>query len=328
MAMDAGPIKEAALSLGFDLVGICRALPPASFDEFRNWLDKGYAGTMSYLGRSLLLRSDPQTLLPGARSVIAVGCYYDQPNPPQHGMPRIARYALGRDYHKVLRSKLRALERALREMLPTARARICVDSAPILEREYAQRAGLGWYGKNTCLINSPRGSWFVIGLLLTTADLAPDAPALGGCGTCTRCVDACPTGCIVFEDGRWQINAERCISYLTIEHRGPFSPGQERMIGPWTFGCDVCQEVCPFNEPRPGQPLRAPQARLSDFLMRRHWPSLRELAVIQEPEWDRLTRGSPVRRAGLDGLRRNAIANLKNAEASDAPSTPSPDERG
>jgi epoxyqueuosine reductase len=322
MAIDPNPIKAAAIRLGFDLVGVCGAEPPSSLTIFRRWLDKGYAGTMAYLWRSLGLRADPQRLLPGARSAIAVGCFYDQPNPPERGMPRIARYALGRDYHKVLRPRLRALERELVATFPSARSRICVDSAPILEREYAQRAGLGWYGKNTCLINSRRGSWFVIGLLLTTVELEPDEPARGGCGSCTRCVEACPTGCIVFEDGRWQINAERCISYLTIEHRGPFSPDQERLIGPWTFGCDVCQEVCPFNEIRPNQPLRAPQARLADFRRKRSWPSLRQLAVIQEPEWDLLTRGSPVRRAGFEGLRRNARANLDNAAAASISSAP------
>jgi epoxyqueuosine reductase len=243
-------------------------------------------------------------------------------------MPRIARYALGRDYHKVLRPKLRALERELIAMFPSVRSRICVDSAPILEREYAQRAGLGWYGKNTCLINSYRGSWFVIGLVLTTAEFVPDEPARGGCGSCTRCVESCPTGCIVFEDGRWQINAERCISYLTIEHRGAFSAEQERLIGPWTFGCDVCQEVCPFNESRAHQPLRAPQAQLADFRQKRSWPSLRRLAVIQEPEWDLLTRGSPVRRTGLEGLRRNARANLDNAAVAPLSSARTPHERG
>jgi epoxyqueuosine reductase len=308
-------VKAKAHELGFDLAGVSDAAPPESLSFFEDWLAKGYHGTMGYLARSVSLRASVQSLLPGCRSVIAVGLNYHQPNPPVAAQPRIAAYALGRDYHKVLRGKLRKLDRWLATLALDHLGRVCVDSAPILEREFARRAGLGWFGKNTMLIDSRRGSWFVIGLLLTTLPLEPDQPATGGCGTCLLCVDACPTGCIVFEDGRWQIDARRCVSYLTIEHKGPIDPALEPGIGDWTFGCDVCQEVCPFNQPRHHHPERATVTTVTDFLALRRWPSLEELAVIQPDEWNALTRGSPVRRSGLQGLRRNATLNLRQQKA-------------
>lgn len=269
---------------------------------------------MDYLPRSIELRATLESILPGARSVIGVALNYNQPNPRVPGQPLIARYALGRDYHKVLRARLAQLGRRLDELTPDARHRPCVDSAPVLEREWANRSGLGWFGKNTMLINSRRGSWFFLGLLLTTLELEPDEPAVGGCGTCRACIDACPTGAIVFEADRWQVDARRCISYLTIEHRGEIDSSLQPLIGDWTFGCDVCQEVCPFNQPRETQPERATVSDTPDFLNRREWPSLRTLAEIDYETWDTLTQGSPVRRAGHEGIKRNARINLENQE--------------
>lgn len=289
--------------MGFDLVGICDPAPPWSISHFLSWLEAGFAGTMNYLPRSVPIRSDPAHLLPEVRSIVAVGLNYFQPLANDPGYPKIARYALGRDYHKVLKSKLRKLSTSL-----GGRTKICVDSAPILEREYAQRAGLGWYGKNTCLINTERGSWFFIGLLLTDLELERDTPAAGGCGTCKACIDACPTGAIVQLDGRWQVDSRRCISYLTIEHRGEID---SELVDDWTFGCDVCQEVCPFNKPRPHHSLRATETSEPDFLARRSWPPLSELAEISREDWDRLTAGSAVRRAGWEGLKRNAEIGLR-----------------
>jgi epoxyqueuosine reductase len=303
-----GKVKELALDQGFTTVGIAAMQPAPHLPEYERWLDRGFHGTMSYLESQLPLRSDPRSLLAGARSIVAVSLNYYQAHPPKGGVPRIARYALGRDYHRVLRSNLKRLARAMAELAPHAEFRACVDSAPIFERDYAHLAGLGWFGKNTMLIDSKRGSWFFIGLLLTTLELTPDTPSEGGCGSCRACIDACPTGAIIFEDGRWQVNSSRCISYATIEHRGPI----ELDTAGWTFGCDVCQEVCPFNQPRESQPFRATETEVADFRALREWPSLRQLAQIDEPEWDRLTTGSAVRRAGLAGLRRNALANLKN----------------
>ncbi len=303
-----------ALALGFELAGVCSGTPPETIEHYRQWIGRGHHASMGYLARSVDLRSSLDSILPGTQSVIAVGLFYNQAVHRSPGDPRIARYALGRDYHKVLRGKLRQLERFLLQSVPDAQCRACVDSAPVLEREYAQRAGLGWFGKNTCLIDSHRGSWFVIGLLLTTVPLTPSSAAMGGCGTCRRCVDACPTGAIVLEDGRWQIDSRRCVSYLTIEHKGAIAEQYEAGIGDWTFGCDVCQEVCPFNGARPSQPQRSPQTTEPDFLAVRAWPHLEELRNWSEKEWDLGTQGSPVRRAGYKGLRRNATINLRNRD--------------
>ena len=243
-------IRKKAIDLGFDSVGFCSADPPETLKQFDKWIEKGRHGTMAYLARNRQLRADPRGMLPEAKSVVAVTMNYNQPNPHAPGMPHIARYALGRDYHKVVRQRLRKLAAFIEATHVGAKTRVCVDSAPVLEREYANRAGLGWYGKNTMLIDSKRGSWFFIGIILTSLELQPDKRAVGGCGTCTACIDACPTGAIIMDDDRWQVNATRCISYLTIEHKGDISPELEGKIGTGTFGCDVCQEVCPFNGPR------------------------------------------------------------------------------
>lgn len=304
-------VKAEALRLGFDAVGVCEATPALHHGALLEWVRDGMHGTMAYMERHALLRADPGTLLAGARSIVAVAQHYSGPVVAVPGSPRIAAYAQGRDYHKVLRGRLRRLGRWIEEREPEERWRACVDSAPILEREFAQRAGLGWFGKNTCLIDSRRGSRFVLGLLLTSVPLAPDAPSIGGCGRCTACIDACPTGAIVPRDGRWAVDARRCISYLTIEHRGPLQDATA--LGDWTFGCDVCQDVCPFNEARDSQPDRAPLATDPDLQAGRAWPTLEQLAQISEGEWDELTRGSAVRRAQWLGLRRNAQANLDNA---------------
>lgn len=310
-------IRQAANSLGFELVGVCSANPPQSIGQLEKWLADGMHGEMEYMETSFLLRSNLNSILPGVKSVISVGLQYYQPNETEVDQPRIARYALGRDYHKVMRGKLKQLSLTLSEDYPDHNWRPCVDSAPILEREYANRAGLGWFGKNTCLINSKRGSWFLIGSLLTTAQLDHDDPAIGGCGNCRACIDACPTGAIVQKEDRWQVDARRCISYLTIEKRGDFSKEEAAMIGDWTFGCDICQEVCPFNQPRESQPLRSNQTAEPDFLRHKSFPSLINLLELSKDQWDHMTQGSPLRRAGFDGLKRNARANLANQVKSD-----------
>ena len=307
-------LGEAARELGFDLFGTCRADPPESLSALRLWLDEGFAGTMGYMERSFEMRSDLRSLLPEVQSVIAVGMNCKQTNVPVPGRPRIATYALGRDYHKTIRSKLKRLARTVSDMSPGAVSRACVDSAPILEREYGQRAGLGWFGKNTCLINSHRGSFFMIGVVLTSVELEPSRPSAGGCGTCSKCIEACPTGAIVPNDGRWQIDARRCVSYLTIEHRGSIDPELATQMGDCTFGFDLCQDVCPFNEARPSQPLRGQPTRDPDFLDHKEFPSLLELTEMSQERWDVLTTGSALRRAGFQGIKRNARINLENAQ--------------
>lgn len=301
-------LAERLADEGIELWGICAAEPPSHHAEYGAWLDRGFHGEMSYLREHLELKTHPENLLPGVKSIIAVALNYNQE--PRLD-PRIARYALGRDYHKVLRGKLSRVAAGLH-----GEHRICVDSAPLMERDFAQQAGIGWFGKNTMIINSVRGSWFVLGFLLTTEQLEPSQPAVGGCGTCRRCIDACPTGAIVFEDDRWQVDARRCISYLTIEHKGEFTAEQREMVGGWTFGCDICQEVCPFNQARESQPLRATLTLEPDFRAR-DWPNLERLAIVDDEAWDRLTQGSPVRRAGRKGLARNVAANLANRDQID-----------
>jgi epoxyqueuosine reductase len=305
-------VKALALAEGFDLAGVCRVQVPPHLEQYREWLAKGRHGEMEYLRSHLPLKEDPERLLPGARSIIAAALNYNQEQSHVPGQPRIARYALGRDYHKVIRRMLVRLAKGLQTEHPEAQFRACVDSAPIMERDFAQLAGLGWFGKNTMLINSRRGSWFFIGLLLTTLDIEPDEPAVGGCGVCTRCIEACPTGAIVHEDGRWQVDARRCVSYLTIEHRSQIPDDLEEGIGDWTFGCDVCQEVCPFNQPRPSQPERARETTISAFREGRRWPDLVQLAQVEEAPWRELARGSAVSRAPASQIRRNATINLRN----------------
>ncbi len=305
-------ILEQTQLLGFTLTGICSAEPPESFNMYQNWLSNNFHGSMDYMENSVPLRKNPDSILPDARSAIVVTLNYYQNNIHTKGMPRIAKYALGRDYHKVIKSKLKKLSKNLQEKYPEATFRPCVDSAPILEREYAKRAGIGWYGKNTCLINSQRGSWFFIGILLTNLEIETDKTAIGGCGTCKKCIEACPTGAIVNNNGTWQVNAAKCISYLTIEHKGEISGNLKPLIGSWTVGCDVCQHVCPFNNIRENQPLRSALTTEPDFLNKRSWPSLQEIMQLSYEEWDTLTQGSPVRRVGFEGLKRNAKINLDN----------------
>lgn len=304
-------LKAEARRLGFSNCGVAPASSAVHWDFYRQWLDEGFGASMAYLEQQAELKRTSESVLPGVRSVIAVTLNYNQPFEHAVGAAKIARYAQGRDYHKVIRGRLRRLAEWVEANHSNAVCRPCVDSAPIFEREYAHLAGLGWFGKNTMLIDSRAGSWFFLGLLLTTAELEADLPSDGGCGTCQRCIEACPTGAIVHQNGRWQVDSRRCISYLTIEHKGVFTPEQRESVGDWTFGCDVCQEVCPFNQPRASQPDRAPVTQVEDF-RRRTWPDLAGLANLPRDEWDELTQGSAIRRTGLDGLRRNAQANLAN----------------
>lgn len=312
-------IQLRSAELGFDLCGITTADPPASINAYRQWVGKGFHGTMDYLAHSIDLRANVQSVLPGAQSIIALGMNYAQERPDTPGDVKIARYALGKDYHKVIRKRLKRLATSLAESDPDAHFRGAVDSAPLLERDLAQRAGLGWFGKNTCLINSHRGSFFFIAILLTTARLEPDRPAAGSCGSCRACIDACPTGALVFEDNRWQLDARRCISYLTIEHRGEIDPSLQASLGEWTFGCDICQDVCPFNQPRPHQPLRAAFTSIQEFRAHRARLGLQKAAQLSPEDWDAWSQGSAVRRATHSGFKRNATHNLENQDRTSPP---------
>jgi epoxyqueuosine reductase len=295
-------IKDYARALGFELVGIAPAQPPPHAESFLHWLAQGYAGAMEYLERTAHLRINPAELLPDARSAVVVGLNYAPAELPETDY-RIARYALGDDYHQVIRAKLETLLSAIQAVAPEAQGRICVDSAPVLERDLAWLAGLGWYGKNTCLINTHRGSYFFLGVLLLTLELEYDTPAEGGCGTCRLCLDACPTGALTEP---YTLDARKCISYLTIELRDSIPESYRAPMGEWLFGCDICQEVCPFNRPRAHQPLRA-QPTQEPRLKPRPLPRLHDILTMDESQFADRFRSSAIKRAKWRGLIRNAL---------------------
>jgi epoxyqueuosine reductase len=302
-------IKRQALELGFDLCGVA---PVESFPELaflREWLDRGYAATMGWMARSADRRADVRAVVPGARSVIVTATLYNVDRPYSDDVPagvaRISRYAWGDDYHDVLKRRLdRLLEWMRRESAEAFEARAYVDTGPVQERVYAQYAGLGWIGKNTCLINPELGSWLFLSVIVTTLALEADAQGLERCGSCTRCLDACPTGALV-EAG--VLDSNRCLSYLTIEHRGPVPDEHHAAIGAHVYGCDICQEVCPFNQPAPASSDPAWQPRAGLDL-----PALADLRQRSDEDWRVLLRGSPMKRAKVDGLRRNIDIALHN----------------
>jgi epoxyqueuosine reductase len=266
---------------------------------------------MAWLPRSAEKRADVRNVLPGARSVIVTGTLYNTRRPYSSELPpetaRISRYAWGDDYHDVLKRRLDALLEWMRSVSPEPfEARAYVDTGPVQERVYAQYAGLGWIGKNTCLINPEIGSWLFLAEIVCTLGLEPDVQGLEQCGSCTRCLEACPTGALV-EPG--VLDSNRCISYLTIEARGPLPVEHLEAIGTHVYGCDVCQEVCPYNRPAPASqdPHWQPRAGLD-------LPRLADLAARSDDELLVLLRRSPMKRPKIEGLRRNLTVALANAQ--------------
>jgi epoxyqueuosine reductase len=300
-------VERIAHECGFELAGIAPAGALEDFARYRAWIERGMAGEMHYLeGRRAELRRDPAQLLEGARSVICVGKLYHAAQPLPPGGPKVSRYAQGRDYHDVLREGLERMAQRLRAIEPFD-YKICVDTAPLLERSLARLAGLGWIGKNTCLIHEPLGSWFFLGEMITTLDLEPCSPPPDRCGSCTRCITACPTQAIVPaqaivpDGGQWTIDSRRCISYLTIELHGPIPAEHHAGMGDHVFGCDICQEVCPWNS-------AAPVTTEPDFVPRA-LPPLEELAHMSEEEFREISRGTALARPKYAGFMRNvAIA--------------------
>ncbi len=254
-------LKQHALSLGFDLAGTCPAVQPAAWQSFRDWLDAGFSGQMSYLVRHAEARRDPQSILPRARSVLVLAVNYRTVTPiaAGPGQGSVSRYAWGSDYHKTIRERLRSLGQLHRRLTPNERSRGVVDTAPLLEREFARLAGLGWIGKNTLLINRQHGSWLFLAALLTTAELTYDQPCeTERCHNCRACLDACPTGALVEP---YRLDARRCISYLSMEHTGDIAPELRQAFGSRLFGCDACQEACPHNKSTPCSSAPAFQPR-------------------------------------------------------------------
>lgn len=243
-------VKAAATAAGFELCGICRPGPIPHGDYLRQWLASGRAGTMHYLHNHVESRVDLTSWLPWARSLVVVGLNYRQkPPPPPPGddrrRGRVAMYAWGEDYHAIVREKLERVAKDLPDRLGDKfHHRICVDTAAIVERELAMAAGVGWIGKNTMAIHPRLGSFYFLGVMATDLDIAPDDPMVDHCGTCTRCLDACPTDAF---PAPYEMDARRCISYLTIEHREAIDPELAGKLGDWVYGCDDCQTVCPYN---------------------------------------------------------------------------------
>ena len=308
-------IKEEARRLGFELVGISAVKPAPHEQSFAQWLREGFAGELDYMKRTEPLRRDPHTLVPWAVSIISVGMNYytsfSRPEPSGEAKGWISRYAWGDDYHELMKRKLELLLARLRQVHDgPLEGRAFVDSGPVLERDFAGVAGLGWIGKNTHLISPKKGSWFFLGELFLNLPLAYDRPLRDRCGKCDLCLKACPTGAFV---GPYLLDARRCISYLTIELKGWMPRHLRPLVGNHVFGCDICQEVCPYNvkaeatdeaayRPRPGL----------------HAPELIPLLSLDEAEFRRRFRGSPVGRAKRRGFLRNvavALGNSKSAEA-------------
>ncbi len=311
--MTAGDIRGLARECGFELAGVARAAPVPEAEWYRKWVAAGYAGEMRYLtDYRAALREDPRRLLASARSVVCCGRLYQTPWPwstrfsdAERGW--ISRYAWGGDYHDEMRSGLDRLEARIRERAGTEmEAKICVDTAPLLERSYARMAGLGWIGKNTCLIHQGMGSWFFLGEILISLEIAPDSPPPDRCGTCTRCIDACPTAAIVPAPSGYTVDSRRCISYFTIELRGSIPEEHRAAMGANIFGCDICQDVCPWNR-------RAPSTENPAYQPRAFAPPLERLAEIGPEEFRRMFRATPVSRARYSGFLRNVAVAMGNS---------------
>jgi epoxyqueuosine reductase len=318
MSLTSSSVKDRARAIGFDLCGVSTAVRHPRLARLAAWIADGRAGDMTYLARSLEEREDPRRVLASAESVVSVAAVYKVPEsdvdaPPDgrsDGLVSAARYARGDDYHDVLKGRLRELVAWMAtEAGPGFEAFSCIDNGPVQERVFAEQAGLGWIGKNTCLINPQIGSWMVLGEVIVSAALEPDRPGLDQCGSCTRCLDACPTGAL---PAPYVLDATRCLSYLTIEQRGPVDPALRPFIRDQFFGCDICQEVCPWNR-------RAAVSVDAAWMPRPPLAGERlvELCAMTDAEWSRVLRGSALRRAGLHRVRRSlayATVHLPPAE--------------
>ncbi|MCH7960307.1 MAG: tRNA epoxyqueuosine(34) reductase QueG [Candidatus Hydrogenedentes bacterium] len=300
-------IKARARELGFDACGIATADDADPQDLLGTWLSKGFHADMHWMHRSRHLRQDVSLKLPGAKSVIVLARNYYSPRPKQRpGTGKVATYAWGRDYHRVLKKPLRRLAGFINDSIPSSESYCSVDSGPVLERTWAARAGVGAIGKNSLVLRRDLGSWFFLGTIITTAELVPDAPVNDLCGTCTRCIDACPTAAIVEP---YVVDSRKCISYHTIENRGDVSKELSPHFEDWIFGCDICQEVCPWNR----------FARITsepDFLPRAGNANLDPDEILREDEaaFNARFEGTPIRRAKYTGMVRNAIT-VKNNDA-------------
>lgn len=305
MLLQSNIVKQTAYDIGADAVGIAEVSPVANSHRFLKWLGDGCAGDMTYLARYMDQRFDPEKLLPGAGSIIVLGFNYNPTADDIAGQKapyKVARYAWGKDYHNILRRKLKKLRGELRKIIPDLKARICVDTAPFMDKYWAQAAGLGWQGKHSNLVSRKFGNWLVIGSLVIDAVFDKyDRAHTDHCGRCTACIDACPTGAI---ERPYMVNASKCISYWTIESKKDAIPESiSEKLGDWVFGCDICLSVCPFNR-------FERESRTSDFT-RGERLELVETGRVMEltgEKFDEIFSNSPIKRPGLDGLKRNIAA--------------------
>ena len=324
-------VKAHARFLGFDAVGIARVPPSGShtaalldpnthdsnpvtitqrlWDQLTHWLECGFHGTMTWMERDPQRRSNPENVLPGCRSLIVVGMnYYTNHNPDESNKAgRIARYAWGKDYHDLMKTRLKQLEEYLHMQVPEIQTRRYVDTGPVMEKAWAQEGGIGWIGKHTNVVSTSFGSWLLLGEILTTVPFDSDEPATDLCGSCSLCIQACPTGAIAEP---YQLDAERCISYLTIEHRGNLEDipiELRKKMGNRIFGCDDCIDICPFNVN--AQPTIEPSFQPSSWTLH---PKLSRLASLTQEEFRSMTKGSPLRRPKYEGFQRNIEIALNN----------------
>lgn len=297
-------IKQKALDLGFDACGICRATESGEEERYMQWLQDHWQGGMGYMERNIDKRLDPRLLVEGARSIISVALNYYPPVKLPGKVPQFAYYAYGKDYHEVVREKLRYLFEWIRERVPDVTGRYFSDSAPVLERFWAARAGLGFIGKNTLLIIPGKGSYFFLGELIIDIELDYDEPVTENCGDCTRCLRSCPTNAI---EEPYRLNATRCISYQTIENKGEIAPEIVPNLRNNVYGCDICQKVCPWN--RDAMSHNIPEFMSSDAFLKL---DLEQILEMDEDRWNHIFRQSAVKRAKLSGLKRNASAISKS----------------
>ncbi len=309
-------IKEKGRALGFDLVGVAPLGPFPEAVFYPKWLESGYGGEMQYLERQKDAKLEPASVLAGARSVIVCAMNYNTAH-PRTAFDRlrawVSRYAWGADYHDAVREKLQELARWIEEPSPgsgpsisnSRKTKAYVDTGPLLERVYAKYAGVGWFGKNTCIIHQKAGSWLFLGCILTDLELDPDTPVPDRCGTCTRCIDACPTHAILEP---YVLDSRKCIAYTTIELRGAIPEADREGIGHHLFGCDICQDVCPWNRkaPHSENPAFQPKPGLL-------WPEIDRLLDMNEDEWRQMIRGTSMKRAKVKGLIRNLMVVAGNS---------------
>ena len=304
-------IQAHANELGFELVGVTPAAHSETIARYREWIENGYAGKMHYLEKHLSLKTDVRQLLAEAKSVISLAMNYYTLDPPKAlaqdpGRGQISRYAWGDDYHELIRERLLELVTFIKQTAESElKTRVCVDTAPIIEREYAQKAGIGWIGKNTNLIHWRSGSWYFLAEVLVNIVLESDTPELrGSCGTCTRCIEACPTDAIIEPN---LLDSRRCISYLTIELKESIPKTLRPEIGNWIFGCDICQEVCPWNSKAVSTTETGFQPRDGNLT-----PQLLSLVGMTQEEFSRRFKGSPIKRAKRRGFLRNVLVAIGN----------------